>query len=365
MNLKSLNGGYLNDSDIVLLSQANIRTTEQLVAHADLEALSRKSSVELDKLKQAKKFILGSHCPLPVEGNIALSKHLKRSFSISFGCPSIDDLVSNGISSHEITEICGPTSSGKTQLCLNLVANMLKAHPNFKCLYIDSSKNFCPKRLTMLLNSHLDIDPGNTLDKWLDSVRVVECQNIFHLLNIVSQVTKCDPSAKVSVSLEPPPNPEGVTESSLKQSDLWSAKLLVIDNLTCLFNQFRPYDQFDSGFYLNYLISYLRYLKSSLDMAVVITTNNNLFYSSSSVSNSYSVFNYEGWKSVPSLIVQLNKFTMADQEPADQSDSDQSSKNVVHLFELIKLNRSSRADKRYCLFRITDDGLVEHSRSVQ
>ena len=334
MNLKSLNCQYLKDADFVLLGQVNIQTSEQLVAHADLEALSRKSAVDLNKLKQTKKFILGNHCPLPQPATEILGKYLKRSFSIPFGCAGLDGLVPEGVRSHEISEICGLTASGKTQLCLGLVANMLRSQPAFKCLYVDSSKNFCAKRLATLL--------GADSLKLLDSVRVVECQNIFHLLTILSHITKCDPSRAANN-----------TDKPGRSGDLWSAKLLIIDSLTCLFNQFRPYDQFDSGFYLNYLINYLRFLKSSFDMAVVITTNNNLIYSSSSSSssssNSHSVFNYEGWKSVPGLIVQLSKF------PAGSG--------AVHLFEVIKCHRrdETEPDKNYRLFRITENGLADHT----
>ena len=137
MNLKSLNCQYLKESEIILLNQVNIQTTEQLVAHADLEALSKKCSVDLNKLKQTKKFILGNYCPLPQPAYEILGKYMKRVFSIPFHCQSLDDLMPKGVSSHEITEVCGLTSSGKTQLCLSLVANMAKSYPTYKCLYID------------------------------------------------------------------------------------------------------------------------------------------------------------------------------------------------------------------------------------
>lgn len=39
---------------------------------------------------------------------------------LSTGCSSLDLLLRGGISTRSITEICGPSSSGKTQICFQL-----------------------------------------------------------------------------------------------------------------------------------------------------------------------------------------------------------------------------------------------------
>lgn len=39
---------------------------------------------------------------------------------ITFGCPALDAITRNGIATRGITEICGESGSGKSQICLQL-----------------------------------------------------------------------------------------------------------------------------------------------------------------------------------------------------------------------------------------------------
>ena len=117
MNLKSLNCPDLTKRDIILLNQANVLTAEQLVSHADLEVLSKQCAVSFQVLKNVKKFIIGTYAPIPTRAVEDWTKSKQCMHIISTGCKQIDELISNGIYSKEIVEICGPTSSGKTQLC--------------------------------------------------------------------------------------------------------------------------------------------------------------------------------------------------------------------------------------------------------
>lgn len=43
---------------------------------------------------------------------------------ITSGCRALDKLLGNGISNVGITEICGESGSGKTQICLQLAVSV-------------------------------------------------------------------------------------------------------------------------------------------------------------------------------------------------------------------------------------------------
>ena len=156
MKLKSLNCDFLTELDIQKLSRANIQTSEQLITYGDIDSLSRLVAIPVKNLKLVKKFIIGQHAPFPQVGTELLAKYIKNLTIIETGNKSLDDLISNGIYSNEITEITGISSTGKTQFCLNLIANMFHKYAKFNCLYIDSNKNFCIKRLTQLLGLKLN-----------------------------------------------------------------------------------------------------------------------------------------------------------------------------------------------------------------
>lgn len=71
--------------------------------------------------------------------------------SIVFYC-SLDNLLNGGIQPGQIYEICGISSSGKSQLCLVLTAN-IAAKSDGIIHYIDTRKNFSATRIQMILSA--------------------------------------------------------------------------------------------------------------------------------------------------------------------------------------------------------------------
>ena len=316
MKLKSLNCDFLNDSDILKLNLSNIHSSEQLLAHADLDSLSRQTSIQLKTLKMLKKFIIGQYAPFPQLGNELLSKYVKNLFIIEFGCKKIDDLISNGIYSGEITEILGTYSSGKSQLCYILICNMLNKYPKYKCLYIDSSKNFCIKRVAQLLSTSDD----EKRDQKLNSIKIVDCENIFHLIKILSEINK-------------PSNQSHSKETSL------NCNLLIIDSLSMLFNVFKSINSCEADFYLCEIINFLNYLSSYMNISVVVTNDVN-------TDNTGIHLNSAFWKSVPNLVLRLSKLQ-------------DSQSSFDRVFQVVKCNRPHLEDsnKKIAYFKITDSGV--------
>ena len=340
MKLKSLNCSFLSDTDILRLNNINIQTSEQLVTHTDLDALSKNTNIPLKHLKMIRKFIIGQYSPFPETGDQILNKYLKKFFIIPTGCKQIDDLISNGIYSSEITEVTGPSSSGKTQFCFNLIANMYKTNPNFTCLFIDSTKNFCLRRIFDLLqSSKSDYNPNycnysqynfddQHLNKIFQSIKVFDCKNIFNLMDILFKISKTNNQIyDDNFSLKPP-------------------NLIIIDDFRSLFNLFSTNSYLDINYYLSYISSYLKYLSLNLNTAIVITTHNNqnvIELTNTSCFN--NIFDSLLWKSVPNLIIQLSKSLN------DNKDN----------FKIIKCNRPflNESNKlNSCFFKINESGLI-------
>ena len=366
MKLKSLNCNFLTDTDIVKLNIANIHTSEQLSTYADLESLSRLASVDLQKLKLTKKFIVGQFSPFPEFGHNIFDKCLKKSVIISTGSKQIDELISNGFYSSEISEITGATSTGKSQLCFSLIVNMLYRYSSHNCLYIDSNKSFCSRRVFDLLKFKLHSkqntqtstqssvnDKANSL---LKQIKVVDCKDVFHLIDVLFQIEKVS-STSVSILQNQKVNNEN-GDGALCPS------LLVIDNLSSLFHQFKVNNNIELNFFLNYIINRLRYLAHSMNMVIVVVTNHNDYNSSFrySSASSYSTLNLNclynsTWKSVPGLIVNLVKLDENSQE-SDSQDGNPS--GFRRKFQLLKCNRPSFKEncKNFCYFDINNFGLI-------
>ena len=210
---------------------------------------------------------------------------------------------------------------------------------DFNCLYIDSNRNFCVKRLTQLIYIRLEhkVNASKTLSDLTKQVKVVDCQNNFHLLDILFQIKKVNLNA------------------DLNQDNL-CPNLLIIDNMTSLFSHFHIRNgSLDINYHLNCVSNQLKYLASNMNMAIVIITHNDwdvtYTYNSSSF---YSILNFiclynSTWKNIPKLVICLNK-------NSSHVDSDL---NLIK-FEIKKRNRNLITDPliKNCHFKIKDSGLI-------
>jgi len=344
MKLKALNCSFISDSDILKLNLSNINNSEQLVAHGDLQALSRSTTIPLKTLKLIKKYIIGQYSPFPEPASTLFDKYLKGFFVIETGCKQLDSIISNGIYSSEIIEISGASSSGKTEFCHNLIANLMSSSLNpskYKCLFIDSNRNFCPTRIFNLIKFKLNHKHPNNLqltqahiESILKQIQVIYCRNVFHLLEILFKISKSKSSSS---------NDTSSTQNFKTSTQSLYADLLIIDNLSTLFSTFSKANNYSEiNYHLSYLASHLKYLSANMNIAIVTTTNNDSF------------FNQQIWKSVPNLVIFLEKLLLKDERNYASERS----------FQLLKHNRpflNDAFDKNHKLtgqFSISDSGLL-------
>lgn len=121
---------------------------------------------------------------LAVEGH-AFSKR------ISFGCVALDEICRNGIATRGITEICGVSSSGKSQICMQLALVVQLAEERGGLgkgvVYLCTEDAFPSKRLHQMAQScskrfgsigrPVDFLDSIFLEHISDSVRYIDSNN--------------------------------------------------------------------------------------------------------------------------------------------------------------------------------------------
>ncbi|KAL2239771.1 UNVERIFIED_CONTAM: DNA repair protein RAD51 [Sesamum indicum] len=78
---------------------------------------------------------------------------------LSTGCERIDLLLQGGLRVGHVTELAGPSSSGKTQVCLKVASHVARKYSG-TVMYFDSGNSFSPKRIVQFLTQ--ESDPANT-----------------------------------------------------------------------------------------------------------------------------------------------------------------------------------------------------------
>jgi archaellum biogenesis ATPase FlaH len=344
MKLKSLGCNFLTELDLLMLQQNNVQTAEQLLTYADLDSLSKLSTIPIAKLKLFKKFILGQYSPFPEPADRLFEKFSRKLFIIETGCPRIDSLISQGVYSNEITQFNGASSTGKSQFCFSLISNGLVKNTSFQCLYLDSSKSFCLERMSELVSNKLKIKYSKESKKNLDfldekvnkilkSIQIIDCRDVFHLVEILSSLSVCK-------SNDP--------DDDIDSTSLVVPNLLIIDNLSSLFNSFKCSYCLESFYYLTCISSYLKQLTMSMKMANIVVTNSDEQNSSKNY-----IFNTPLWTSVPNLIVNLKLEVIAGE------------RERARKIELVKCSRpirdanwSSNLVNEFCYFSINSFGIA-------
>ena len=330
MLLKSTNCTFLNELHINSLRKLNILTVEQLISHADLEALSRNSKIPLEKLKLEYKFFVGQHAALPQNGCELLDKYLKTVFILKTGCASIDGLLHGGIYSSELTEIYGESNSGKTRLCLNIAANLLVSikstldneeinNTDFRILYIDSCNNFCEKLFVKILSAMDQSLTETVKNQLLHSMSVIKCENAFDLLDILFRIEK---HLKTNSKQTRPS-----CNKQLETKYLTIKHLIIIENFNIMFNNLRNCYNNEFLSYLHYTTWRLKYLCTYLNISIIVV-------------NTTTAQRYtfpQSWNSLPNVRILLSK------------------NNDEHNAELVKHTRIM--SNVFCKFEITKDGL--------
>ncbi|KAF8724286.1 hypothetical protein HU200_021314 [Digitaria exilis] len=102
------------------------------------------------------------------------------------GLEGIDTLLGGGLRQGQLTEVTGPSSSGKTQVCLHSASLVAAKHMGV-VMYLDTSNSFSPSRVATIIDGSSDVfgQRGFDLqpkDMRLKSVmRSIICESVFDI----------------------------------------------------------------------------------------------------------------------------------------------------------------------------------------
>ncbi|XP_058109830.1 DNA repair protein RAD51 homolog 4 isoform X3 [Magnolia sinica] len=115
-----------------------------------------------------------------------LNKHV-----LSTGCEGIDVLLQGGLHEGRLTELVGPSSSGKTQVCLHAASHVAQ---NYKgtVMFLDTSNSFSTKRIADIISCRLRSSfkqvNGRTLAGVMSNILCHPVFDVFTLLDVLHQL---------------------------------------------------------------------------------------------------------------------------------------------------------------------------------
>jgi len=80
---------------------------------------------------------------------------------LSTGSPGLDEILGGGYEEGKITEVFGPSNSGKTQLAMQ--ATVIAASRGWTSVYVDTESTFRPERVVQMAEAR-GLEPKATLD---------------------------------------------------------------------------------------------------------------------------------------------------------------------------------------------------------
>ncbi|RKP14898.1 P-loop containing nucleoside triphosphate hydrolase protein [Piptocephalis cylindrospora] len=150
--------------------------------------------------------------PLPLYAMLLQEEERQVGQAHTVGLEGLDALLGErGLQDAGITEICGPSGVGKTQICHKAMATVLDS-PTGSVLYIDSGGSFSAPILSRLCDG-----PPDPYRTWIEP-----CEDIWGLLELLWDI---------------------YVQKTKGQGWAFPVNLIVIDSITPLFNPFPPHRQ--------------------------------------------------------------------------------------------------------------------------
>ncbi|KAL8146126.1 hypothetical protein AgCh_004019 [Apium graveolens] len=178
--------------------------------------LSTKQHSNSERLEQGITVILsiieGQHQPW-LNGMELLEEAQGNKQSISTGYERIDMLLQGGLFPGNLVEVVGPSSSGKTQICLKTAANVA-LHSGGSVIFFDTGNSFSPKLIDKLLGQISDSAIMKIEEVRQEVMNKIVCRSVFDifvLINLLHQL-----------------------KSNLKNMAGCSVQMLIVDSISSL-----------------------------------------------------------------------------------------------------------------------------------
>ncbi|KAJ3694229.1 hypothetical protein LUZ60_009709 [Juncus effusus] len=116
------------------------------------------------------------------------SKQNKR--FLPTGLQGIDEILGGGLREGQLTEIAGPSSSGKTQVCLHSAVNIVDKQYGY-VLYLDTCNSFSSKRISQFIGQlSPSVEEANErrLERIMSNIHCQMVFDVFALLDFLNQL---------------------------------------------------------------------------------------------------------------------------------------------------------------------------------
>ncbi|KAI3934093.1 hypothetical protein MKW92_025585 [Papaver armeniacum] len=170
-------------------------SVEDFLVH-DITVLVRVAEHQSDsnKLKQGISQILSiidsQHQPW-VNGVELLKDARQNKHVLSTGCQGLDLVLHGGLRVGQLTELVGPSCSGKTQVCLQAASNVAYKYVS-SVMFLDTSNSFSVKRVSCFVDQLLGPSPAQvkreSLERLMNSILCHSVFDIFGLLGLLHEL---------------------------------------------------------------------------------------------------------------------------------------------------------------------------------
>ncbi|XP_031840938.1 rad51 recombinase D isoform X2 [Nomia melanderi] len=276
-------------SDVVIqqLERRNITTVIEFIDE-DLDKLVTFTGLLLKDILKIKQNIIQKYGGVVENASNLYDIELKN--RIPTYILSLDNLLKGGLYPGQIYEVCGISSSGKTQLCLTIASNIALEHHCF-VRYIDTKKDFCGSRVEEILlkrNSSKQVT-----DETLERIKVCSVENLHRLFKVLRWLT---------IALK-------------EEKEECRTRIIIIDSLTAIIFKYSNDHKITNA--LNYLANICYFIANEFHLSI-ITVNLITQWISSDETESVSTNVRENrseiiptlgkyWAGVPSTRLLINK----------------------------------------------------------
>ncbi|GAA0165717.1 DNA metabolism protein [Lithospermum erythrorhizon] len=214
-----------------------------------------------------------------LNGQELLENALLNKQSLSVGCDRINALLQGGLRKGRLTELVGPSSSGKTQICFQ-AASYAATHGIANVMFIDTGNSFSPKRIAQFVNkmSNHVIDQ-ESLRRIMNKIVCHSVYDILSLLDILHQL-----------------------EINLKHQNDFQVMMLIVDSLSSLITPVLGADGAHGHALLVQVGFMLKKIAYEHNIAVLVTN-----HMVASEGGSLKPALGERWKSIPHVRLHLSR----------------------------------------------------------
>lgn len=197
---------HLTSAEADLLNRAKVQTDEDIMFLPSV--FCDRTNFDREKRKALQFIAEDKHCPVlttmwteaggysdegtailnppAVDPSLASDLLIVRPGIFPFGAARLDSMFRGGVHTGNITELVGPSASGKTQLCHQLATTSV-LQEGVKVVYIDSSHSFDPQRILQIAG----IGQGEeAAAKLLERIEVFKAFDTSTLMTILTQVVE-------------------------------------------------------------------------------------------------------------------------------------------------------------------------------